>query len=132
MTSAIFRSTQNCELVESGDVFVCSHCQWETTKGSIKRNCPKRGRAYGVGDALKEILGEIGVTQVSGCRCGSIQRLMNQAGPDGCIAQISNFAKAIQTEGVKREWPLASSRFALWAIEGLIRKAVKRTRAKNG
>jgi len=125
------RDVPNCDLIKIGDDYVCSHCQWETQKANVKRNCPKRDRVIGVGDEFKAILESMGVTQ-GGCRCGSIQRQMNRMGPDKCEAEIVDMSKAIREEAIKRNWPLSSTRLALWAIEGLIRKAIKRVRARDG
>ena len=65
---------------------------------------PQPRRTKGVGDHLKDVTAELGLTMKQGCNCASLAAEMNRRGPDGCRAKREKLVAELENNAKKYSW----------------------------
>lgn len=73
---------------------------------SGKHRTPSTARRLtnGVGDYLKKVTTELGLTVKQGCNCKSLAAEMNRLGPDGCRRDRARLVEALQVNAKRYTW----------------------------
>lgn len=58
----------------------------------------------GVGDHLKDVTAELGITMKQGCSCASLAAEMNRRGPDGCRAKRDKLVAEMVKNAQRYSW----------------------------
>lgn len=61
-------------------------------------------RTKGVGDHLKDVTAELGITMKQGCSCASLAAEMNRRGPDGCRAKREKLVAEMVKNAQRYSW----------------------------
>lgn len=98
--------------------FTCPHCGASHHLKNIRKRvfCSCGGVAhnpdwigkpislYGPGDAMAELIAELGVREKPACSCQSLQRKMNELGVEGCEKQRDWIVQQLEANAVKWSW----------------------------
>ena len=61
-------------------------------------------RSKGVGDHLKGVTAELGLTMKEGCNCKALAAEMNRLGPEGCRRDRARLVEALKKNAQKYTW----------------------------
>lgn len=111
----------------------CSRSAWAMRKANVTipsdvLNCIKQANSEGPGTELKKILARF-ATLTEDCGCNGKANIMNIWGPEECTRRMPEIVGWLREEANKR-WPATKVIPIDWAIEKLVRKAIKRASRK--
>jgi hypothetical protein len=101
---------------------VCPICRFANHEAV--KDAPQR-RQGGPGTELSAMLSWWGIAADASCSCKQRANLMDAYGADWCAAKLETIVGWLKEEAERRGLP-----FVAWLARGMVRKAIKRAKAK--
>ncbi len=96
----------------------------------VSRQYQQHQQQNGTGTQLERLLRLVGITEKSGCKCGSQAAVMNSQGPDWCEQNISTIVGWMKEEAQKRKLKLLfNEKLATLLVKRAIHNARKKLKA---